>query len=71
MKNFRELEESAWNHFSTVNDIGNSHYYEDDGIEFNGKESIMIYDAAQMGKEVFQIAFRKWHYQYLYFKSLE
>ena len=70
MKNFRDLEENAWQHFSNESNIGNAHYYEDGELNFNGKESIILFDAAQQGREDFKIVFQKMHYRFLYFESM-
>lgn len=71
MKNFKELEQSAWEHYLNQDlTMGNAHHYEDAQIHFNGKESIVLWDAAQKGREEFIKVFQHYHYRFLYYESL-
>jgi len=67
----KELEQEAWNYYSTNKCIGNAMHTQIGEYEFNGKETITLFDAAEQGRKAFNEKWKKRVDMIHYWKSLE
>jgi hypothetical protein len=67
--NYEKLEKTAYEHFSTITNMGNAHHYVAGEAGFNGKECIMLKMAAEESRKAFNIEFKKRYDLFFYYKA--
>ena len=68
---YKQLENLAWNYYSSNKCQGNAMYTTIGYLEFNGKETITLFDAAEKGREEFNKVFKHRYDMFHYWEKIK